>query len=63
MRHLISGIVLLAAMAAYANGMGPFFFGAPVIGGMLLVVAVALEVVFWRRLAGKKSPVATAPHG
>jgi hypothetical protein len=50
MKHLISFALLAGAAIAYAGGMGPFFFGSPVLGGALLVGAVALELSFWLRI-------------
>jgi hypothetical protein len=50
MKHLISLALLLAATLAYAAGYGPLFFGAPLLGALLLLAGVALEVGFWRRL-------------
>lgn len=49
MRHLISLLLLVAAGIFYLIGMGPLFFGAPLTGSVLLAVAIALEVAFWRR--------------
>ena len=50
MRHLVAFAVLLAALAAYAYSVGPLFFGAPVLGWVLFLVAAALEWWAWRRL-------------
>jgi len=53
MKHLIGLALLLGAVIAYAAGVGPFFFGSPVIGGVLLAAALVLEVSFWRRVFRK----------
>jgi hypothetical protein len=50
MRHLISTMLLVAAAAAYATGMGPFFFGMPLLGSVMLLVGAGFEVACWRRL-------------
>lgn len=50
MKHLISLALLVAATLAYVAGYGPLFFGAPVLGALLLLAGAALEVSFWRRL-------------
>jgi hypothetical protein len=54
MRHLISLALLLGALVAAVAGVGPFFFGAPIIGGALLLLAVVLEISFWRHLVRKR---------
>jgi len=48
--HLTSLALVAAATRAYAAGYGPLFFGAPMLGALLLLGGVALEVSFWRRL-------------
>ena len=62
MKHLISLALLVGAMAAYAAGIGPFFFGSPVIGGVLLAGALVLEVSLWRRVL-RKHPFSARPSG
>jgi membrane protein implicated in regulation of membrane protease activity len=62
MKHLISLALLLGAVVAYAAGVGPFFFGSPVIGGVLLAAALVLEVFFWRRVL-RKNPSSARPSG
>ncbi|WP_082547611.1 hypothetical protein [Rhodanobacter sp. Soil772] len=61
MKHLIGLALLLGAAAAYATGVGPFFFGAPLMGGALLAAAFALEVFFWRRILRKNPSRAATP--
>jgi hypothetical protein len=50
MKHLASLALLLAATAVYVAGLGPMFFGAPLLGALLLLAGAALEAGFWRRL-------------
>lgn len=50
MRHLITFAIFLAAVAAYALGLGPLFFGAPLVGSMLMLAGVLFELAFWLRL-------------
>lgn len=50
MRYLISTVFFAAAALAYVFGIGPAFFGAPLLGSALLLIGLALEVSFWRRL-------------
>lgn len=59
MKHLISLALFLGAALAYATGVGPFFFGSPVMGGALLAAAFILEAFFWRRVL-RKNPSRTA---
>lgn len=62
MKHLISLALLVAAMAAYTAGWGPFFFGAPALGGVLLAGGLVLEVFFWRRTLRKRPLPVMASH-
>lgn len=55
MRHLISIALLIAAVAAYAFGFGPFFFGAPLLGTVLLLIGFGLEITFWLRVRRRAS--------
>ena len=50
MRHLITFTIFLAAVAAYALGLGPLFFGAPLVGSVLMLAGVLFELAFWLRL-------------
>jgi hypothetical protein len=50
MRHLISFAIFLAAVAAYASGLGPLFFGAPLVGTVLALAGVLFELAFWLQL-------------
>lgn len=50
MRHLITVALMVAALLAYAAGLGPLFFGAPVVGSVLVLAALILEVAAWRRV-------------
>jgi hypothetical protein len=40
----------VAAILVYAVSYGPLFFGAPLLGALLLLAGLALEAGFWRRL-------------
>ena len=55
MRHLITVALLVGAVIVYALAQGPLFFGAPVVGGLLLLCAAVLELSFWHRLRRKRS--------
>jgi hypothetical protein len=57
MKHLINLALLLAATLACAAGYGPLFFGAPLLGALLVLAGAALEVSFWRRLRRARVPV------
>jgi hypothetical protein len=50
MRYLTSTIFFAAAALAYVFGIGPSFFGAPLLGSALLLLGLGLEITFWRRL-------------
>jgi hypothetical protein len=50
MRHLIGIAFLVVAGAAYVFGVGPLFFGAPLVGAVLLLIGAGFEIGFWRRL-------------
>jgi hypothetical protein len=50
MRHLITFAIFLAAVAAYAYGIGPLFFGMPLVGAVLVLAGVLFELAFWLRL-------------
>lgn len=50
MRHLITFAIFLAAVAAHALGLGPLFFGAPLVGSTLMLAGVLFELAFWLRL-------------
>lgn len=50
MRHLITLCLLVAAVAAYTSGFGPLFFGAALVGHVLVAAGVVLEVAVWRRM-------------
>lgn len=59
MRHLITLAIFLAAVAAYAFGVGPLFFGTPLVGTALVLAGVLLELAFWLRLL-RRAP--SPPH-
>jgi hypothetical protein len=50
MRHLISLLLLVAALIAYMTGVGPLFFGVPFLGSILCAAGLVLEIAFWQRL-------------
>lgn len=50
MRHLVTLGFFLAAAIAYFLGIGPLFFGAPLLGWVLVLAGLACELVFWYRL-------------
>ena len=50
MRDLVTLLLILGAGAAYMSGLGPFFFGMPVIGTMLLAAGVTFELTAWWRV-------------
>lgn len=50
MRHLITFAIFLAAVAAYVFGVGPLFFGTPLVGTLLVLAGVLLELAFWLRV-------------
>ena len=60
MRHLITLAIFLAAVAAYA--LGPLFFGAPLVGSVLVLAGVLFELAFWLRLF-RKTPAASTSTG
>lgn len=63
MRYLTSTVFFVAAAVAYIFGIGPAFFGAPLLGSALLVLGLGLEISFWRQLrrapSGRPSPATT----
>jgi hypothetical protein len=59
MRHLITFAIFLAAVAAYVFGVGPLFFGTPLVGTVLVLAGVLLELAFWLRLF-RRTPAAPA---
>ena len=60
MRHLITFAIFLAAVTAYAFGIGPLFFGTPLVGSALVLAGVLLELAFWLRLL-RRTPAAPTP--
>ena len=50
MRHLITFALFAAAAVTYIAGIGPLFFGAPLIGIVLVGAGLVLESVFWFRV-------------
>jgi hypothetical protein len=50
MRHLASIAMLLVGTLVFALGLGPAFFGQPLLGVPLLLVGAGLELAFWWRL-------------
>ncbi|EIM02145.1 glycosyl transferase family 39 [Rhodanobacter thiooxydans] len=59
MRHLITFAIFLAAITAYALGLGPLYFGAPLVGSVLLLAGVLFELAFWLRLF-RRTPTASS---
>ncbi|HUW53125.1 MAG TPA: glycosyl transferase family 39 [Rhodanobacter sp.] len=53
MRHLVTSLLLVAAVLTYAAGFGPLFFGEPLAGSMLITAAILLECAFWWRVMHK----------
>ncbi|WP_130617219.1 glycosyl transferase family 39 [Dyella amyloliquefaciens] len=49
MRQLVTFLLLIGAVAAYTTGFGPLFFGAPLVGYVLVAMGLILEVAVWRR--------------
>lgn len=62
MRHLTTFALFLAAIAAYAFGIGPLYFGAPLVGSVLVLAGVLFELAFWLRLF-RKAPAASTSAG
>jgi len=56
MRHRASLAFLVAGAAVFALGLGPAFFGQPLLGVPLLLVGLGLELVSWRRLRRGAGP-------
>ena len=56
MRHLVTFVLLTAAMLAYVAGIGPLFFGTPLVGGLLVAAAIVFELVGWWRVRHKAPP-------
>ncbi len=56
MRYLITFAIFLAAVAAYGLGLGPLFFGAPLLGTMLILAGVLFELAFWLRAFRRTPP-------
>lgn len=59
MRHLATLGFFLAAAIAYFLGIGPLFFGAPLLGWILVVAGFACELVFWHRLRHSRETAST----
>jgi hypothetical protein len=59
MKHLVTLALFLGAIGFYLVGVGPFFFGAPVIGGLLLLCGLALELSAWHRTRCRRGSRAT----
>ncbi len=47
MRHLISLVFLIAAVAMYVLGLGPLFFGLPLLGLAFVLIGLGFELGFW----------------
>ena len=50
MRHRATLGFFLAVAIAYFLGIGPLFFGAPLLGWVLVLAGFGCELVFWHRL-------------
>lgn len=61
MRHLINFAIFLAAVAAYVFGVGPLFFGTPLVGSALVFAGVLLELTFWLRLFRRAPATPASP--
>jgi FtsH-binding integral membrane protein len=57
LRHLVTLGLLFAAAIAYFFGIGPLFFGAPLLGWVLVLTGLVCELVFWYRLRHSGKPV------
>ena len=55
MRHLATLGFFLGAAVAYMFGIGPLFFGAPLLGSVLVLAGIVCEVIFWRRLVRSRT--------
>ena len=61
MYRLITVLLFLAALVVTAVGFGPLFFGAPLIGVVLVAAGVACEILGWRRIVeARRRTVANA---
>jgi hypothetical protein len=49
MRHLASIALPVLGAAVFALGLGPAFFGQPLLGVPLLLAGMGLELAFWLR--------------
>jgi hypothetical protein len=59
MRQWISFALLVAGAGVFALGLGPAFFGEPLLGVPLLLAGLGLEIASWRRLwRGGRRPIA-----
>lgn len=54
MRHVISIVLIVCAILAAGASWGPLYFGTPILGVALLLTAVVLESLFWRRTVRKR---------
>jgi hypothetical protein len=54
-------LLFIAAGFAYVGGHGPLFFGAPLIGWLLVAAGVLLEFTAWWRITHSAQRPGTAP--
>ncbi|RDS81676.1 glycosyl transferase family 39 [Dyella monticola] len=50
MYRLITVLLFIAALVVTVLGFGPLFFGAPLIGIVLVAAGLACEICGWRRI-------------
>ena len=50
MRHLITPVLMVAAVTVAVIGMGPLFFGEPLLGYLLIAPLLVIEFKFWSRV-------------
>lgn len=50
MYRLVTVLLFIAAAVICIVGFGPLFFGAPLIGVVLIAAGLACEVLGWRRI-------------
>jgi hypothetical protein len=58
MRHLITLGLFVAAGVAYFLGLGPLFFGEPLLGSVLVAAGVVFELASWHRVMRSRSNTA-----
>ena len=60
MRHLVTAVLFVVAVLAYSTGLGPLFFGVPLVGSLFVAFGILIELVAWWRVTHTSQKSSTA---